>query len=282
MSITIRSLSEADLDSADAILQSGFGSSGRFKAEVRRYLLMQPDGWLIATLDDQPVGTVGAVDYGAFAYIGLMAVRAEAQRRGIGLTLMQHLLQWLDARGCPVGLLDATEAGAPLYARLGFVEDGRTLLFVQAGRLQLTDPMERVSLLRPEDIAAVAEFDAPIFGAERARVFRAYLSELRGRAFVVRGTTGRIAGYLFAQRRKLGPWAAHSTEDAAALLGAALSLSYEDPPNVSMPASNLAGTDLLLRSGFQQQRSLRHMRRGELQRPGRTDLLYGLASFAIG
>ena len=282
MRVTIRSLSEADLDSADAILQSGFGSSGRFKDEVRRYLLIQPDGWLIATLDDQPVGMVGAVDYGAFAYIGLMAVRAEAQRRGIGLTLMQHLLRWLDARGCPIGLLDATEAGARLYARLGFVEDGRTHQFVQAGRLQSVYPMERVSLLRPEDIAAVAEFDAPIFGAERARVFRAYLTELRDRAFVVRSTAGRIAGYLFAQRRKLGPWAAHSTEDAAALLGAALSLSYEDPPNVSLPASNLGGTDLLLRSGFQQQRSLRHMRRGELQRRGRSDLLYGLASFAIG
>src|SRR5215210_381071 len=104
MTISVRSITEADLDAADVVLEAAYGpSGGRRKERMRRYLSLQPDGWLLALLDDV---VVGAMDYGPFAYIGLMAVHPSAQRRGIGLMLMQRLLAWLDARGCPFSLLD--------------------------------------------------------------------------------------------------------------------------------------------------------------------------------
>src|SRR5215210_6941100 len=109
MTISVRSITEADLDAADVVLEAAYGpSGGRRKERMRRYLSLQPDGWLLALLDDVVVGTVGAMDYGPFAYIGLMAVHPSAQRQGIGLMLMQRLLAWLDARRCPFSLLDAT------------------------------------------------------------------------------------------------------------------------------------------------------------------------------
>jgi len=87
-------------------LRSAFGAPESHVADIRRYLALQPDGWLVAVAQGRPVGMVGAVDYGPFAWVGLMAVHAEAQQRGIGSALLQRLLTWLDARGTPMVLLN--------------------------------------------------------------------------------------------------------------------------------------------------------------------------------
>ncbi|MFN8570152.1 MAG: hypothetical protein U0Z44_22030 [Kouleothrix sp.] len=51
-----------------------------------------------------------------------------APRPGPGHDALQA---WLAARGNPVVLLDASVAGAPLYERLGFVDDEQTIAFVR-------------------------------------------------------------------------------------------------------------------------------------------------------
>src|SRR5260370_27010239 len=66
-------------------------------------------------------GWAGAIAYGATARIGLMAVHPDVQRPGIGRAIMEHLLEWATGRGATTVLLDASPAGVPLYARLGFV-----------------------------------------------------------------------------------------------------------------------------------------------------------------
>src|SRR5437660_4039743 len=95
MSLSIRAMTCADLETAGNIVTAAFGSPYSRADEVRRYLALQPDGWLLATLDGRPVGTVGAMDYGPYAYISLLSVHPAAQRRGIVLALMQHILAWL-------------------------------------------------------------------------------------------------------------------------------------------------------------------------------------------
>src|SRR5512136_2677608 len=118
MEISIRNLSAADIEAADRIAQAAFGTPENRVAEMQRFLEMQPDGWFVAEQSGLLLGMVGAVDYGAFAYIGMMVVWPEFQGRGIGRLLMERLLGWLDQRGTP-SLLDATEMGYPLYKKLG-------------------------------------------------------------------------------------------------------------------------------------------------------------------
>src|ERR671922_2425783 len=101
MTIAIRNLTEDDLDLAAIILEAAYGTPGDWRNRLHRYMGLQPDGWLLASLGGAPAGMVGAVDYGPFAYIGLMGVQPQMQRRGVGLALMERLLAWLDARGCP-------------------------------------------------------------------------------------------------------------------------------------------------------------------------------------
>ncbi len=283
--LSIRRLTVADLDAANDILAAAYGSPANRATTLRRYLEIQPDGWLLVLLDGQPVGLGGAVNYGPFASIGSVGIRPEARRQGVAWALMERLLSWLEATGCGVMVLVATEAGAPLYTRLGFVEDGATLICRREGPAPLAPlaPSPHVSVLNAADLPALARFDAPIFGAARPAVLAAYATADPTRAFVVRDDAGELTGYLIAQGQTLGPWGARTPEDAEALLTHVLRLPFEGGlTRVIIPPGNAEATPLLRRYGFGEPFALRHMRRGGTAAPGRSALLYGQASFAIG
>jgi GNAT superfamily N-acetyltransferase len=281
MAIELRTLTAADLDVADAILRAAYGGASR-KQRLQSYLMLQPDGWILAHWDGMPAGVAGATHYGPIAYIGLVAVHPTYQRRGIAMAMMQHLLRWSDERGSPVLQLDASPAGARLYERLGFADDEKTVSFMQDDCARRPPLSERVGQLQASDISALAAFDRPIFGADRTSVFRMLLREAPDRAFVARDTIGQICGYLFAQPATIGPWAARSAGDAEVLLGPALQLTYQAGLFVLAPSSNTAASNLLLQYGFSPNRSLRHMRLGGTGPIGQHVLLYALTSFAIG
>lgn len=281
MALTIRGLREADLDAADAIAVAAYRSPASRHAELLRYLRLQPDGWLLAELDALPVGVVGAIDYGPFASIGMMAVHPDLQRRGIARALLEGMLAWLDARGCPLSILDASDAGAPLYPRYGFEERGWTRQFQYGGAVRGASA-DAVTVPREDELPALAAFDAPIFGASRAAVLTSYYRDHPHRVLAARDRHGTILGYIIARPAHIGPWAATSTPVAEMLLSAALALPYESPPVVNAPPGNPATEALLQRAGFTVQRSLLHMHRGAAALPGRRDLLYAEASFALG
>jgi hypothetical protein len=195
---------------------------------------------------------------------------------------MKHLLGWFADQHCPVIQLDASEAGAPLYRKLGFVDDEKTLGFTQDDCTLRPTPSERVVPLRADDIPALTAFDTPIFGANRASVFAAALAEAPERAWLARDAGGQISGYLFAQPQVLGPWAAHTPADAEALLAAALALPFDGAIRTLTPSSNADAAKLLMRFGFSPRRLLHRMRRGGDAPAGQRALLYGQASLAIG
>ena len=286
MSPTIRRLTVDDLAAADAIAAAAYGRGSRL-TELRRYLTLRPDGWLLALLDGAPAGIVGATTYSAFAYVGLMAVHPDFQRRGIARLLMDRLLADLDAQDCPTVLLDASAMGEPLYRSLGFEEDDRSVFYARHDAPSSLSPFPSPALpfvahLSEEDLAAVIAFDTPRFGANRGDVLATYLRDDPARAFVSRAASGNISGYLIAQRQALGPWLAETPEAAAMLLDAARSLPFDDGPTVIAPAANEHAARLLEQRGFAPQRSLAHMRRGGMPMPARRTHLYGQASFAIG
>jgi GNAT superfamily N-acetyltransferase len=282
--LTIRRLGLADLDAADAVLMVAFGARSR-KTELAMYTALQPDGWLLAERDSVVVGVGGAVDYGPFAYVGLVGVHPSAQRQGIGMALMEPLLAWLDGRGCPVVLLDASDAGAPLYLRLGFVEDDQTAVY-RLERLEPFTPGESAGVevrpFTPFELLAVAAFDAPRFGAARMDVFTAFLDRYPARSFVACDASGAVTGYLIAQATTLGPWSTATPAVAAALLAHALMLPFDAPPGVMVSVFNRDAAALLERSGFALRGTRHHMRRGGEPLLHRRALIYGQASLAIG
>jgi predicted N-acetyltransferase YhbS len=282
MSLTIEPLQPTDLDDALVPLAAAFGGPRSLRESLTHGLALQPDGWLLARLDGVVVGTVGAIDYGPFAYIGLMAVHPHCQQRGIGLALMQAMLAWLDGRGCPIALLDATAAGIPLYLKVGFEADGQSFRFQRPEHTPDPDLPPQVRLFQPSDLEAVIAFDTPIFGANRAVVVRSYLQQYPERAFVTHDQAGQLSGYLIAQPQNIGPWVAQTPADAQRLLHAALTLPYDNLPGVIVPPGNpTAAAALFARFGFERQRTVTHMWRGAPD-PRDCSRMYGQASFMLG
>jgi predicted N-acetyltransferase YhbS len=281
MTTSIRLLTDTDFESADEILKLAFGGFASRIHELRLYRQMQPDGWFLALQEERPVGMVGAINYGAFAYIGLMAVHPNVQRQGVGLALMQFLLARLDQQHIPLVLLDASKAGRPLYEKLGFVSHDESLAFQRDNTTALKRPSQ-VQLMSAQDLDELAEWDATFFGANRRKVLQALLGAYPERAFMLRNEAGQVDGYLFAQKNRIGPWIMRQPYNAEALLQAALSLPYDEKVSVVVPSVNQEAVDLLGRYGFEQGRSNRHMMRGLGGHPSQRRRIHAQTSFAVG
>jgi len=285
MSLSTQSLTDDLFDEADRIMMAAFRSSSR-RAELAFYRSLQRNGWLVASLEGAPVGVGGVTCYGPFAWLGLMAVDPPLQRRGIGQALVEALVVRAHELGCEAVLLDASNAGAPVYARVGFVEDDRVRVYTRESPENFMDgnPMatQRVTPLAQGDLSALVSFDAYHFGARREALLAASLHRYGDHVFATRDETAAITGYLVAQEQRIGPWVAATPEAGEALLTHALTLQYATAPNVLVPVLNRDATDLLERSGFRSSRELRHMRHGGEPGLQRRERLYGQASFAIG
>jgi GNAT superfamily N-acetyltransferase len=280
--LSFRPASVDDAETVADIAASAFGPSRHRASEIRRYLRWEPNYWVLAEFRGQPAGVVGSTDYGPFAYIGMMTVRKELQRRGIGGAVFRRLLEWLDEAGVSFLRLDATEEGFPIYAGNGFEVVDRAVRVEHPEPPRLSTIPGPVRLLGPSDLDDLVAFDTPIFGAERAQLFGAFLEDFPDRSFLSTDGSGQITGFLFAQHRRLGPWVARSSDDAEALLQAALTLSFQGLPAAVAPGANPAALELLDRFGFVWKRESRHMQRGGSGVPGDRAAIFGLTSFAVG
>jgi GNAT superfamily N-acetyltransferase len=283
MNLSVHPLAETEFDATDAVLMAAYQVQHSWKENLQRYLALAPGGAFVAKDDGTIAGFGGAMDYGPFAYIGLMAVHPGLQKRGIGQMILEHLLAWLDARGCATVLLDATPVGVPLYERCGFTEDDRTLVLQQDHRIVVPRHLPAgVSTISEKEFPGLVTFDAPCFGAERGALLASYRADDPGRVLVMREANGQTGGYLIAQSRTLGPWVARTTEAAERLLIHALALPFTSEPRVLVSAQHSDALGLLSHYGFSVQRTLSHMCKGERLQRGRSTTLYGQASLGFG
>jgi ribosomal protein S18 acetylase RimI-like enzyme len=282
MNIDIRPMKDADMGKADAILKAAFRGPLSRRHELGLYRRIQPDGWFLASRRGDPVGMVGAVVYDAFAHVGMMAVHPAAQRQGVGMALMRFLLSRLDRGGVPLVSLDASEAGRPMYEKLGFVAHGETLTFQRRKAAGGRFPAADIPRISRGELLEVAAWDARCFGAGREKVLRILWADAPDRALLLRDAAGRIAGYLFARPAGIGPWVCRRADAAEQLIKAALTLPYAGAVSAIIPAENQAAVDLILRHGFTRTRANRRMSRGAGGGAGLRRKIYAQASLALG
>lgn len=258
----IRGLNSADIAEADALLGAAFGSAVSHRARLERYLAIQPDGWFGAFAADRMVGMVGGFDYGAFGHVGLMAVHPAEQRAGHGRRLLEQVFRWLEERGVPAVILDATDEGERLYLSAGFEDCGRSHEFRGQGGGQGG---------RRGELHEVIALDRELFGADRTRMWTRLVTEDPSRLIATGG------GYAYAQDDLLGPFGARTVEDARALLAAAPAR----PLRVQVPSQNLVAADILAGLGFTLVRAPRHLRRGDRAAWPDWSRIWGKGSFSL-
>lgn len=165
----------------------------------------------VAEQDGKLVGVAFACHQGAYSSIGLVIVSDQHQGKGIGRRLMTLCLEAAAPR---TPILNATEAGAPLYASMGFVDFAR--IQQHQGVPQTPAPMPLVRhaqcrVLSQADYPALIELANAGSGLDRSAVLKDLLptaehvvgfevnGQLTGCALLRRFGRGHIVGPVVAQ-----------------------------------------------------------------------------------
>jgi ribosomal protein S18 acetylase RimI-like enzyme len=182
-----------------------------------------PGHGLVATAATLPLGH-------EFGWIGMMVVRTDFRRRGLGRQLLSQCILDLAAQGLVPGL-DATPAGRELYQRHEF-RDTWALTRWKCERPGIGAPGGAAQGLevRPAtaaDLDTIAALDHRAFGSSRRSVLARLLERAPWLAAIAM-RAGEPCGFLLARDGReafqLGPIVATDPEAAIALLGRTLVL----------------------------------------------------------
>lgn len=229
------------------------------------------------------VGTALWWPFGAgHATLGMIIVDPARQGGGIGKRLMQALLDRTEGRSL---LLNATEAGAPLYAKYGFVPCGEVRQYQGAVPAMAEPALPPGASLRPGslgDLQPLAALDTAATGLDRVPLLRELLG---GARCIVLERAGRTAGFSvlrdFGRGFVIGPVVAEDETDAWALTAHWLHLSPSRFVRVDVPG--LPGFEArLVEAGLPFVSGVVTMRRGEPPRPAGPAKRYGLVTQAFG
>jgi ribosomal protein S18 acetylase RimI-like enzyme len=241
----------------DVLRAAGLGSNvGR----LLEFPLRDPCGEvLVAEQDGQIVGGAAIAAFGRSGWIGALGVAARARRRGIGTALTDGCVTRLRAAGAETVLLYATQAGLPVYQRVGFRSEGEAHAWRDLSPPRGRARADGVRPLAPGDLPVVRALDAAATGEDRGAVFDAMNGELPG---LVVERAGSVAGSAVRSPWGLGPSVVASDREAGIALLSVLRRVPGAPLTVSLPDANADAVRALRAWGFQAINTATRMRLG--------------------
>jgi N-acetylglutamate synthase-like GNAT family acetyltransferase len=268
--IDVREFRMNDSAAVENVLVDAYGRHMSTSLPTR--LALAPHDWLVVEVGQRIAGVVSARRYGRVAYIGMMAVHRSMRRRGAGSALMQALIARLELAGSATMLLDATDEGAPLYAKFGFTDLDRTRVYEVPNPLP-PEP-DATPDIAPAELARAIALDAQFYGCDRSALLAHLATEHYG--FVA----AEHDGYALARGPVIGPFAAE-TDASARNLFARVRQRRPAISRAFAPESNPSAAELFESHGFECTRSLRHMGRGAPS-PFRRARIFSQASLGHG
>ena len=236
------------------------------------YMLGAGEGVGLIAPDGRLVVTAMALPYERFAWICMVLVDPGYRRLGLATRVMDEVVSRQVAAGRVPGL-DATPDGREVYRRIGFRD------LYRLGRYRAEEAPEKASgpasgelgqatSIQPmieKDLAALAEMDCRVFGADRG----ALLAHLKTRvpdAARVAWHDNEPVGYVVArdgrEAHQIGPLVARDASIATALAAAALS-EIAGPVYFDVPDAQTDFVSWLVGCGFAMQRPFFRMVRGQ-------------------
>jgi GNAT superfamily N-acetyltransferase len=192
--LSIRTLTGNDLPVARRLKdQAGWNQTD---ADLQRFLELAGEGFFLAELDGQPVGSTATFIFDDVAWVALVLVDPAFRGRGIGTALMEHALGFLDRRGVRSIRLDATPLGRPIYEKLGFEAEFELARY--EGVLPPWHGVAEVEPLGRESWPAVVALDRQVTGTKRDELLARLYAEAPAAFWVVRAGSG-VGGYLAAR-----------------------------------------------------------------------------------
>jgi GNAT superfamily N-acetyltransferase len=207
----------------------------------------------VAETDDRAIAGTGIVTInGPVAWIGTIWVAPSARGRGLGRALTEAPIEAAEAAGCRTLVLVATDAGQPLYERLGFIVQTwyRTMEAPGLASAAPDDPGETaVRAFRPNDLETIATLDRAATGEDRRHLLAAFASPATAR--VVTAEHDRALGFVIRAPWGGGATIAPSAAAASTLLRARrLAAGPERRVRAGILLENQAGAAALVDDGW--------------------------------
>lgn len=263
-------------DLSDAFALSASAGWNQTLADWQRFWRLSSDGLFVAEAEGRAIGTCAAFRFGAVGWIAMMLVDDRWRRRGVGRTLMEKSLLYLEEQGVATVRLDATPMGRPLYEKLGFVAEYELSRF--RGKIVKqtapTLPSEsaqsegaRIEQLSPERFEECCAFERRAAGLDRPELLRCLFDEHSDR-WRIASRKDDIVGYIASRPGRLasylGPCVAEDDEVGAALLTNAFDEYTGKDVLLDIPNGNRIGARMAVNAGMTVERRLLRMQRGSL------------------
>ncbi|MGB0630348.1 MAG: GNAT family N-acetyltransferase [Alphaproteobacteria bacterium] len=251
------------------------------------YMLENGDGVGLTDGNGKLVASAMALPYGGFGWVCMVLVATDWRRKGLATDLMNDVIERLTAKGIVPGL-DATPDGREVYRRIGFL-DVYGLERLVAKRADLTAETPDGVELRPltdADMAAVAQFDAPIFAGDRTALLQHLRDREPARALGA-WRNGEMTGFSLARDGRtwtqIGPVVAEDAETAMALIAAAARAGNgPDALLMDLMDYHTHVLDWLKAGGFEYQRPYIRMIHGSDQPLDRKEMVFCPAGPELG
>jgi GNAT superfamily N-acetyltransferase len=214
----IRGMTADDVGAAIELARAqGWRDRTRFYEYVMRVPTCQP---LVGIAGGRLVATGLGTANGSVGWLGAIAVEAEFRRRGFGRAMTDELVRRLRAAGCETLSLEATDAGRPMYERMGFrlVSSYHQLQADHLPEKPAPPPGTRVRRLESADLPDVVALDRRATGEDRSAPLAA-LFESGGWVLEDEAPEGGgLRGFLLPAERAYGAIVAPRFEDGLFLL----------------------------------------------------------------
>jgi len=238
-----------------------------------RLIVLEPDGCFCVECDGVVAATTTVVCYGTeLAWIGMVLTANEHRGRGFAKLLMNRALDFLASRKVSRIELDATEMGAHVYRKVGFVD---------------ACPIERWS--RSGDAAPAAEaFDPGFDPAYDREVFGADRGDLLHKLGLIGSAAAPEAGFAMDRPGKnaayFGPCVARSASSTRRLLTWFLSRHGAEETYWDLLPENSEAVRLAGEFGFSPVRRLTRMTFGKTAKYAGSDPsnIFAIAGFEYG
>lgn len=179
-----------------------------------------PNGFLIGTLDNEPVAMVSAVAYGdVYGFMGFYIVKPDERNRGYGLKLWEEGLRYLGSR--PIGLdsvrPDLVSAQKPQF------KPAYTNYRFESIKDEQLDANAELTDLSLAPLSLLAAYDTEVFGFSREGFLKFWISRPGSRALGVVKNDKLLAYGVIRECRegfKIGPLFADNAEFARVLFRA--------------------------------------------------------------
>jgi predicted N-acetyltransferase YhbS len=194
----IRRMTPADVPAAAAMISREWNDRTVF---LRWALEYSPSHLFVAEDRGRIVGTGIATAHRRVGWVGTIFVASDRRQEGLGGRLTRTVIDDLESRGCRTLVLIATDAGRPLYERLGFELQVAHVRFTAPG-LAAADPDDAIRGFESRMLPELVALDRLATGEDRSILVErlagpATTSVVIGdgtvRAFVIRAPWGGVS-----------------------------------------------------------------------------------------